>query len=922
MLRITREAGTASRSQNADGSETGLVHNLFTDYRTDRMKAAGRVSCATPHSFDSSMRSVENCVLDVTSQAVKALTASGVEVKTSNISIIESLAWIFINFKISTFHEIELNFISKEQLICMRKRISKKLRRLTVSLTETLKRIQEVSNESYREYSYVKYWLDYYLCRMANDPSLPERKEWNTKPLFHGYCERVVRKAYLLQSYNDQRLILSLQKGSRKIWSNIDGPALIEKDADFKARLCCKRGLVSESLKAYLILESKTIFSDLLNKQLSLSGAIPSARACWQAPISKGGAQSLFSPLRIPLSIAPPLLIPDLEFKEKTGLNLYRPDSEDSDRLAPSPPESIVDRNLQFGKLRGLHITLCNWLQSTFNDAFDNAEYGMSVSEELELCVPGLTSNRVARITEAGGKIRYVSCGDGYTYTALRPLQSAMLKCWKRQPESTMLQDDLLAEVRRIDEAVKLPFWNSVDYEAATDLLKRDSSFCVLEPLLRNNVKLSYLAWMSFGPGVMVMPDKSEFVHQEGQLMGHVLSFPMLCTINLAVYHAVLDRWVEEDPLFLEDWGLEKKSRTDCLPILRANVKVNGDDMLFKCTKRIYEIFLTTCKEVGFKLSQGKNYLSRNFCVINSQFYCRHSGQMDRIGYLNLQLVKGFSSKKGESSATPADIGQSMNKMIEQCPKARRTLLAALSCAEKKLDKATNSNRRIGLNRSWFGHIDLGGYGVNPMFADSFSPTREQRKLGAMMKAMPWLSSFSRTKLSPRMMNMINTILHPVAIFVQGPPTRTGEFPKFVPTPISRSKIEIAGGPSDEGGLLPRYQSEIVSSPLHSDELNMIEMKDSKWFSRLLFYGQAAQPPFEGDLGATLLNSFHEDHRLKPMSARKYKEYRSPVMLVSPGPDCPPLPPLLIKNSFYGKLDDESFDYFTDFKSLCGIKSY
>jgi hypothetical protein len=458
-----------------------------------------------------------------------------------------------------------------------------------------------------------------------------------------------------------------------------------------------------------------------------------------------------------------------------------------------------------------------------------------------------------------------------------------------------MLQDDLLGEVRRIDEAIKLPYWCSVDYEAATDLLKRDASFRVLEPLLRRNVKLSDLAWSSFGPGVMIMPDKSEFVHKEGQLMGHVLSFPMLCTINLAVYHATIDRWCEEDPTFLEEWGVGEDFRPRLISrevirlLLYDNVKINGDDMLFKCTKRIYEIFLTTCKEVGFKISQGKNYLSRDFCMINSQFYCRHYGRMERVGYLNLQLVKGVSSKKGESSATPADIGESMNKMIQHCPWARCTLPAALKAAEKKLGIVSARNRPIGHNRSWFGSRDLGGYGVNPKYAYSFQPTREQRMLGAMMKSMPWISSFLQSKLHPRMMGLINEIIHPVPVFVAGPLTQEGLLPKYLPTDVS-----------------------LVPTILPTENLNLIEMKESKWFSRLLFYGQAAMPPFEGDLPTKLLNCLQRDHRLKPMSVRKYKDYRPPVMLVSPGPDCPPLSPLLIKRPFICPIDknDETFEYF------------
>jgi len=243
---------------------------------------------------------------------------------------------------------------------------------------------------------------------------------------------------------------------------------------------------------------------------------------------------------------------------------------------------------------------------------------------------------------------------------------------------------------------------------------------------------------------------------------------------------------------------------------------------------------------------------------------------MERIGYLNLQLVKGISSKKGESSATPADIGTSMNTMVSLCPWAQCTIPASLRNAEKKLGSMSDRHRFIGRNRSWFGHPDLGGYGISSEFAPKeWKITREQRILGAIMKSKPWIPSFKQKKVSPRMMELINSIMKPVAVPIYGPLERNGAPPRYVP-------------PSDAEALLMK-------------EPPMIEMKDSPWFSRLLFYGQAAMPPFEGDLPTKLLNSLPKDHRLHPMSVQKYKSYRTPLMLVSQGPDCPPLPQLLIR---------------------------
>jgi hypothetical protein len=280
-------------------------------------------------------------------------------------------------------------------------------------------------------------------------------------------------------------------------------------------------------------------------------------------------------------------------------------------------------------------------------------------------------------------------------------------------------------------------------------------------------------------------------------------------------------------------------------------VKINGDDMLFKCNRRLYEIFRQTSSEVGFKLSQGKNYLSCDMCLINSQLYFRHNGKMERRGYLNLQLVKGTSSKKGESSATPSDVGASLNKMFHQCPWTLCTIRAALDAAERKLVPTTDRLKFIGRNRSWFVHVDLGGYGIDPCFAPpDWQPTREQRMLAAMMHSMSWLTSYSKSKLSPRMVKFIHKLVPTYLRRYSGPPTSAGDYP---------------------GGL------------------SLIELKDNEWFSRLLFMCQAAAPPYEGDTSSIVLKAYAKDHRLHPMSIKKIKAYQPPTHYSSIPPVCPPL---------------------------------
>lgn len=831
-------------------------------------------------SRDLSMRSAESLVFDAV-----AVCRDGVDAKASNISIIESLAWIFISYR-----SRKPDWFPK-----------KTLRRFHRSLKNTYERIKEFANDDYREYSYVKYWLDTLLCRLAKDPSLPERKEWNTKPLFTGYLKRIVDKAIYRQNRGDQMLILSLQKGSKKMWANIkDEKVLRKKDLEFKSRLVQPRPNVSATLNTFILQSSREVFKPLIDHKMHLSGAIPSNRACWESSVQSGGAQALFSPLRLPPTIFPApvdvvhirqkatqkrpgsLLItrPRLETNSSCAfeVNFDDVESKHSDMPDPSDQKHAALEMAPFGILRTLQYNLSNYLQDTFESALHGAETqtenslrylpyeGTGIDELQRLPMaekyPALTTNKVARIAEAGGKIRYVSAGSGQGYTALRPLQSCMLKCWKRMPESTMLNDDLLSDVQKIDRNVKLPYWCSVDYEAATDLLNRDATYRVLTALMEGAVPTVKLAWESFGPGIMILPDKTSFVHVEGQLMGHVLSFPMLCVINRAVIHATVSRWILEGPSKMEPWGNKLLSRTKAGLILLRNIKINGDDMVFKCTKDLYHIFLKVCGEVGFKISQGKNYLSENFCMINSQFYCRHNGTMERIGYLNLQLVKGFSSKKGESDATPDQIGTSMNKMIELCPWAQCTIPAAMKTAEKKLSNCSVSVMKsaVGTTRAWYGPQALGAFGLDLKYAPkSWTPTRSQRKLAAMMRSDERMGFYSQQRMAPRTMSMISRFIHPHLVYrsdIQGPVTKDGNYP-------------MVGFAED--------------------------FSKNKWFSRLLFMAQAASPPFIGDPMISALKTFKPEHRLKPMSVRKFMSTEPPQVQAVPAPDCPPLPLLLIR---------------------------
>ena len=103
--------------------------------------------------------------------------------------------------------------------------------------------------------------------------------------------------------------------------------------------------------------------------------------------------------------------------------------------------------------------------------------------------------------------------------------------------------------------------------------------------------------------------DLNPFVIQTGQLMGSPLSFPILCSINVASYRATLAEYMGRD-MEMND-----------LPVL-----LNGDDICFMANDVFYALWKKWITRAGFTLSLGKNYISPNYVTINSQGFLWSGG--------------------------------------------------------------------------------------------------------------------------------------------------------------------------------------------------------------------------------------------------------------------------------------------------------
>lgn len=186
----------------------------------------------------------------------------------------------------------------------------------------------------------------------------------------------------------------------------------------------------------------------------------------------------------------------------------------------------------------------------------------------------------------------------------------------------------------------------SGDYQGATDSIKRDVMIASVQGIsdellknhLINNLSNGIISYSDICKRLKIDNIKC-FEQQRGQLMGSIFSFPILCLINLCTYLYAAE--VNHFKIFGSNTEMTLKEKIENAPCL-----INGDDILFKSPNmEFYTCWLEAIDLAGFVPSVGKNYISKNFNIVNSR-YLRHG--TDSIPYVNMGIL--FGRKKGDDS--------------------------------------------------------------------------------------------------------------------------------------------------------------------------------------------------------------------------------------------------------------------------------
>jgi hypothetical protein len=211
-------------------------------------------------------------------------------------------------------------------------------------------------------------------------------------------------------------------------------------------------------------------------------------------------------------------------------------------------------------------------------------------------------------------KVRVITKGPPLINTAMLPLQKFLWKCLSRQRVTQLVgrpaSDRALLAVLGAD----LPdgcSYLSGDYSAATNELRSWVSEAVASAIadrleLTQQERSIFLESLTGHFFQVIGPDGKKVWRPQvnGQLMGSVTSFPVLCLANIAVC------WLAMEAGFRR-----------LIPFAELRLLVNGDDCVFVANEEVRRAWLAIGTLAGLRPSLGKYFFTPLFAEINSTQY-------------------------------------------------------------------------------------------------------------------------------------------------------------------------------------------------------------------------------------------------------------------------------------------------------------
>lgn len=337
-------------------------------------------------------------------------------------------------------------------------------------------------------------------------------------------------------------------------------------------------------------------------------------------------------------------------------------------------------------------------------------------------------------------KARVITKGPGLLYTALKPLQLFLHgelsrhKVFRLTGETVSdlgLQDIIGSKLKDGESFM------SVDYADATNQIESWATEFAMRSISESvglTVEEELMALRSLTGHLMVMKSRGKpdvvLPQLNGQLMGGILSFIILCVINAAVLRTTKE--VADDRSYtLND----------------ACIAVNGDDGVVKTSEFGMTVWERIGSFVGLTPSIGKVYFSREFLNINSTTYNYHPdgwegyrilkstgdyavrvSHYEHVKYVNMGLMLSMKRSGGEMTSVDTDsngvtFGGRVTNLIETAPSFLQ---------ERVLGQFIHMNKKkILVDLPYFIPESLGGLGLPSVgkYTSSDSDLRHARKI-------------------------------------------------------------------------------------------------------------------------------------------------------------------------------------------------
>jgi len=279
-------------------------------------------------------------------------------------------------------------------------------------------------------------------------------------------------------------------------------------------------------------------------------------------------------------------------------------------------------------------------------------------------------------------KIRIITKENTWSTYALSGAQRSLWECLHKHPWFVLTGRPVVVE----DVPIGSEDWISVDYSAATDNLSKEFSRLVIKTICDLTGLPFQLCYDSLCNHKIdyskVSGIENDVIDQQnGQLMGSILSFIVLCIANAAVISLAVDpaRFERKTP-----------------------VKINGDDGLFLGNREKYQLWKDIASHVGLAPSVGKVYRSNIFCVINSQLFYKDShGLVQMSAYPNASGMMLFDARCYSKPKGPLDLASSQELWLSGFNPCQDSDSESSSC--KYIKKM--AERQMKAEHLWFEHF-------------------------------------------------------------------------------------------------------------------------------------------------------------------------------------------------------------------------